>query len=339
MNRRYLNRNELAAETAPAIRAALRTFSAENLQAYIPGHGTSVLAPVLAKRFGVSADRIMLTYGLEDFLRILFTSLDRRRDVVLTNELHYVFYDQVARAKSVRLATFRLSRGAETFSFDFDDCRRSVRRLKPAVLLLTSPNNPTGHVLQPEELADVLRTTPRTTLVILDEAYIGFQRGYDERAFLRMIKRFPNLALMRTFSKDYGLAGLRLGYVICGKNVRTMLRDENRDLGLSRIHEALGLAALKSEAHRMRAVERVCRDRDWFIGRVNELPSFRAFLSETNFVLIEPKTLKLRREFLSRSRRLQVVVTAPYGTIYVRVSVGRRGDLLALFRLMAQLDA
>lgn len=338
MNQRMLNRNELSDGPSPAVIRALRGFPSDQLNHYIEGHGTSRLAGVLAKRFGLRVEQIMLTYGLEDFLRFLFTGLDRRRDVVLTNELHYLYYDQIANEKGVRLRTFKLNHGAEEFSFDVDDCLRQLRKVRPRVLILTSPNNPTGHVIAPEEFRTIIKAVPSSTLVLLDEAYIGFQRGYDAKFYLRMVRRYPNLGLMRTFSKDYGLAGLRLGYVLCGRKVRHWLRDTNRDLGLSRLHEALGIVALQSEKHRVEAVRHVIARRDSFVRAVNVLQNFKAFVSETNFVLMAAKNGRVLTELLKASESLPVVLTTRYGQ-YVRVSIGRPTDLAALLRVMRRIDA
>ncbi|MBI5405265.1 MAG: aminotransferase class I/II-fold pyridoxal phosphate-dependent enzyme [Candidatus Kerfeldbacteria bacterium] len=332
-----LNRNELSAGPSPAVIRALRRFPSDQLNHYIEGHGSSRLAGVLAKRFGLRAEQVMLTYGLEDFLRFLFTGLDRRRDVVLTNELHYLYYDQIATEKGVRIRTFKLNHGVEEFSFDIDDCLRQLRNVRPRVLILTSPNNPTGHVIAPEEFRTIMKAVPTNTLVLLDEAYIGFQRGYDAKFYLRMVKRYPNLGLMRTFSKDYGLAGLRLGYVLGGRNVRHWLRDVNRDLGLSRLHEALGIAALRSEKYRAKAVRHVIARRESFIRAVNALHNFKAFVSETNFVLIAAKNDRISSALLKATVKMPVVLTTRYGR-YVRVSIGRPADLAALLRVMQRLD-
>ncbi len=336
---RFLDRNESETGTSPAVIRALRSLPARHLSHYLDGYHRSILTPVLSRRFGVPEERIFLSYGLEDFLRSFFGGLRRGRDVVLTNELHYAYYDQVAKLKGIRIATFKLRRGRELFSFDVDDCIRQLRRVRPAALVLTTPNNPTGHVITPAELREILAAAPRRTLVLLDEAYIGFQHGYDEQAFLRLLRRHPNLALLRTFSKDYGLAGLRLGYILGGRDVPRMLRDESRELGFSRVHEAIGLAALRDEAHHRRVVERVRRLRDRFTDAVNELRRFRAYRSEANFVLVECRSTAAYRRLLARQRRTRVVITKSYGRRYVRVSIGRPADVRALLRTMSRIEA
>lgn len=339
VRQRRLDRNESEARPSSVVMRTLRAFPPRHLSHYLEGYHRSILMPALGRRFGLPADRILLVYGLEDFFRSFFGSLRTGRDRVLTNELHYASYDQLAKLKGIRIVTFKLRRTGLHFSFDVDDCLRQIRRWRPAALILTSPNNPTGHVITPTELRELLRATARRTLVLLDEAYIGFQRGYDEAAFLRLIRQFPNLALLRTFSKDYGLAGLRLGYLLAGREVPGRLREDSRGLGYARVHEALGLAALRDEAWRLRNVERVRRVRDRFIEAVNTLRNFRAYQSEANFVLVECRSAKAYRRLLAQQGRARVVITKPYGRRYARVTIGRTTDVDALFRAVARIDA
>jgi histidinol-phosphate aminotransferase len=280
----------------------------------------------------------MLTYGLEDFFRAFFSELDPKQDVVLTNELHYAYYDQIAAIKGVRIVTFRLQKGHRLFSFDLDDCMRQYRRYQPKVLLLTSPNNPTGNILTSKECSLVLDKVTKKTLVLLDEAYIGFQKAYKKHAFLRLVQRYPNFALLRTFSKDYGLAGLRFGYALCGSNVRRMLRDSVRDLGLSRIHEAVAMAALSSEPYRLGVVRRIRKTRDRFVRTVNTLDNFHACQSEANFVLVESKTVTIQRRVLRRTARESVNIVKSYGARYFRVSIGLPEHVQKLVEALRVID-
>jgi histidinol-phosphate aminotransferase len=254
------------------------------------------------------------------------------------NELHYAYYDEIAKLKGVWIKNFKLNRGTEAFSFDVDDCIRQVKILKPAVLILTSPNNPTGHTISPAEFLSILRVVPKSTLVLLDEAYIGFQRNYQPGAYLRMLKRFPNLGLMRTFSKDYGLAGIRLAYVLGGRNVMSMLKEEPRDLGLARVQEEVGLAALESETERRQHVKEIIQLRDAFIKSVNATKSFLAYASEANFVLLRARTAVALKRLMVEQARMQTTIVKMYGSRYVRVSIGRRGEQAQLLRMMKRID-
>jgi len=333
------NRNELEIGPFPGALRALRRFSPDHLNHYLEEYRRSVLRPVISRRLGIPEDRIGLYYGLEDFFRMLFGGLCSGNDVVLTNVPHYAFYDAIAKLKGVRLATFMLNKGAKTFSFDVDDCIRHIRSLKPRVVLITSPNNPSGNVIAPQEMKRILRAAPKSSLVLLDEAYIGFQRNYDKQAFLRMVNAHPNFMLLRTFSKDFGLAGLRLAYTVCGKRAMAMLHDEQRDLGLSRVHEEVGIAALKDSAFRKKAVYQIQRERDRFISEVRTLTNFIPYDSEANFVLVECSSERRCTQLVRCQETLPVVLVKPYGGYFVRVTIGRKRDVDALLKLMRTLDA
>lgn len=336
---RISNRNELEGGPSPAVRKALRDFPASGLSHYRDGYYGSDLAAAIAKRCRVPVERIILSYGLEDFLPMALAELGAKRPVMVVNDIHYADYDTIARKKGMRIVTFALRKRATAFSFDIDDCLRTVRMARPSLLIITSPNNPTGNAIAPRDFSRIMRSVPRRTTVFLDEAYIGFQRGYRAAFFLGMVRRYPNLALLRTFSKSHGLAGLRLGYVVCGRDIRRRLRNGGRILGFSRVHEALGLAALNDRGNDLN-IRRVQFDRDRFVSQINQLNRFVAFRSAANFVMLECATAALHRVlWRTHLRHASAVMMKPYGGRFFRVTIGRTADTRALLGQLRSLDS
>lgn len=334
----YRNRNELTAGPTPEVLASLRRLTTKQLSEYAEAKRSSLLRPALSRKFNITPERIILSYGLEDFLRSLFGHLCPGQDVVLTNDNHYLAYDQIAKTHHIRLRIFSLRRQGNTFVFDVDGCIAAAKRFSPAVIVITTPNNPTGSVLRPNEASRLLRRIPKSTIILFDEAYIGFQRGYDQLFFRRLLDRYPNVGLMRTFSKDYGLAGARLGFVLCGRTLRQRLHDVDRDLGLSRVIEALGITALKDEKYRRRVAVRVQKQRDRFLAAVRRLPSFRVYDSEANFVLLECKSDPIFTLLLKHDRRVRTTIMRAYGRRRVRVTIGRPEDLRKLLKALRTID-
>mgnify|MGYP003210317182 CR=1 FL=1 len=126
--------------------------------------------------------------------------------------------------------------------------KEMVQRENPKVLLIASPNNPTGNGLTPAELDALLAELPVTTIVLVDEAYASFV-STDTDYIKMLVDKYPNLIISRTLSKFYGLPGLRMGFGFMSKELANFGKYSNKYLGYNRISEDIAIAALKSDAH------------------------------------------------------------------------------------------
>jgi histidinol-phosphate/aromatic aminotransferase/cobyric acid decarboxylase-like protein len=166
--------------------------------------GTSLLEAI-ARHDNVPVESIRLGAGSSDLLHHIISSSVAGGDEVLTLDPTYSEYRRVA-----------LQAGASVRAIDFERLDQS----KPRLIALCNPNNPTGSVLTREELLRVVHAVPRHTYVLIDEAYIDFA---PDESLLREAPNIENLVVVRTFSKAYALAGLRVGYAVMGERVRDLL--------------------------------------------------------------------------------------------------------------------
>ena len=332
-----LNRNEVLQGPSPRAIAAMHNFPSSRANLYFPGYYGSLLAPELSKKFGVPADRIIVGYGAEDILRRVFDTLDPSRDTALFNELHFDFYHIYLAGRGVRFHEFRLIEGEKEFSFDVDECIAKIREFSPRLVLITSPNNPTGNTLSAKDLARILKAAPARCIVAVDEAYYGFDADYEEKEFLALLRRHGNLMFIRTFSKLYALAGLRIGYALCGKDVRAMLGHQHHRLGGSRILEEIAVAALRSPAYYRALSKEIARERAGAVRSVNALTHFRAFASRGNMftVKVSPAAKAFLEKEMARAPRL---VSKFYSPTLLRVSVAPKEIMEEFMAMMARVD-
>jgi histidinol-phosphate aminotransferase len=327
MKKRLLNRNEIIKEPSPAVSKAIRDFDPRKASRYFDGYYGSSLIPELAQRFKLPLDRISVGYGIEFFLRAIFDSLDPRRDVILANAPHYGFYSVYARSRKIKLATFQILDRGDHFEFDMNDCVQKIKRLRPKVILLTSPNNPTGNSVGPRAIANILHVTQATKiggwqpLVVLDEAYWGFDPDYNEKATMRLLKKYENLIILRSFSKRYALAGLRIGFALWGSRAKEIIRYDNLYLGGSRLLEAAAVAALRSEPYYAKLSRTVITERELFTARISRLKNFTPYVSNANFVMVRMDK-KAIPEFKKRSDALNVTIWKFTMPEFIRVSLG-----------------
>lgn len=323
MTQLVLNRNEIFQPPAPGVLRVIRRFPVDHVQRYLGNYGRSILVPKLSRRFRVPSERIILTYGEEDLFRTIVSTLRPGKDALLTHDYHYSYLDQYLRPQHIALRTFRMRETDNAFQFDISDCLRQYRETRPSVLLLASPSNPTGTSITARDLRVILDHIGQRTLVMVDEVNWGFDPAYDEAGFRSMLRRFPNLLIARSFSKRYAMAGLRIGYALCGSRVRRLLRFQDRYLGVSRILEEAAVAALDAEPYYRRVSRAVTEDRAWLIRSVRNLDVIRAYDSTANFVLLRLPTRcipSVRRAF----RKEPVLIAKFIQPELLRVTVGAR---------------
>ena len=281
-----LNRNEIIQGPSSEVLKSLKKFSKNKISFYYDGYYESELATKLAKIYQHPREGIIIGYGLEDILRTIFDSLNSQ-DVVLTQEFHFTYYTKYLDSINVKVSTFKLIEGDSEFRFDIGDCIKKIKQIRPKIILITSPNNPTGNSITPNELELIMNATSKQSIIVLDEAYFGFDLNYKQQDFLNIVRKYKNLIILRTFSKLFALAGARIAYAICGANVKKLLRYQDYYLGGSRILESMAISALESKTYYKELSNEIIAIRDSLITNINNLKNFKAFKSNGNFILVK----------------------------------------------------
>jgi histidinol-phosphate aminotransferase len=202
---------------------------------------------------------------------------------------------------------------------DLDAMARAVGP-RTRVVLLCTPNNPTGTTITTDEVHRFLRHIRNDVLVVIDEAYAEFVRNDDAVNGLDLWARYPNVAVLRTFSKAYGMAGLRVGYVVGPRDLVTALKRSTVPFAVPAVSQAAALASLKHRAALLASVEDIVRERQ----RVHTaLVSMGLHLepSEGNFVWL--RLGSSHDPFLAACSQAAVAVR-PYGSEGIRVTIGAR---------------
>ena len=332
-----LNRNEVIQGPSPKCLEVLKNFPPGKVAFYFDGYFGSVLIPKLSKIFTFSEQQIIIGYGLEDIFRIIFDNLKPETDVVLTHELHYTYYDKYLNFKNVRLENFKLTENQNEFTFNIDDCLEKIQKIKPKVVLITSPNNPTGNSINLADFEKILNVADTATLVVLDEAYFGFNENYNQQDFLALLEKHENLMILRSFSKLYALAGLRIGFALCGTKIKEILRYQNYYLGGSRILEEVAISALESENYYKNLSEEIIEDRKNFISEVNKLKNFKAFDSKANFVLVKVNE-NIKNTFEQEMDNIDFSVSKFVFENFMRVSIGSKQHTEKFLGVLIKID-
>ncbi|CAN5225132.1 histidinol-phosphate transaminase [soil metagenome] len=230
----------------PPLPAVLAAISDSSYNRYPDGAATA-LRVQLAERFGVSVDEVHVGAGSVSILHALVQAAASTGDEVLYAWRSFEAYPgmvTVAGATSVHVPNQR-------------DGRHDLAAMAAAVtdrtraVIVCSPNNPTSTIVTGAEFEAFMASVPETVLVLLDEAYREFVTDPDAVEGIPLLERYPNLVVLRTFSKAYGLAGLRVGYAIGPAYVLDAARAASIALSVTEPAQRAALAALESESERV----------------------------------------------------------------------------------------
>lgn len=324
----FLDRNENNYGPAPACYEVLRSAGVEALSRYSKDslRGVkSALTERLARDHGMPEARIHLGYGSEDILKQAVQCYLHPGEALLLPSHSWWYYKSIAAEQKGRTFEYAMIPGADAFHYDVERLLRLARDERPRLVLISSPNNPTGNSLGDGDLGRVIREL-RDTIIILDEAYWGFG-GEGTIPVREWIEQHPRLIILRTFSKYYALAGIRIGYGFMGSGLEDLARSGSRYLGYNRISERIALAALDSPEYYADIRRRMIEDKESMGRAFNRIPGFKVYRSDANFLLADvPPDHKeaLKAELNGRGLIIKFFKNEAFLDNSVRITMGTR---------------
>jgi histidinol-phosphate aminotransferase len=308
-----LARNETPFPPLPSVVDAIASAAAQ-VHRY-PDPACGALADELARRYDVPPDHVAVGAGSVTFIQALFAATAEPGAAIVyawrSFELYSVLAD-LAGFRSVQVPLEADSHNLDAMAAAIDERTRLV--------MICNPNNPTSTAVTEQDLARFLDSVPPTCLVVLDEAYCEY--AADPGLGLRVQRSRPNLIVIRTFSKAYGLAGLRVGYLLAHPYFASAIQRLLLPFGVSHVAQAAAIASLRAEAELLGRVQRVVAERDRVTAELLAL-GFAVPPSETNFVWLPLGAGT--RGFAGTCARAGVNVQ-PYPEEGVRVTVGTVED-------------
>ena len=291
MKKILLDRNENNYGPAPACFEVLNQAGQNLFSNYTDAYKRGVksaLSERFAADFQIEEDRILLGYGAEDILKQLVQCYLGPDEKLMIPAYSWWYYKAIADEVGGTNVEYPLIKSDDTFLYDIESMFSLYDSEKPKLVFLSSPNNPTGNSISNEDLEKVL-TYMKDTIVALDEAY-WYDTKHEHAKHL--VNTYPNLAVIRTFSKYYALAGIRIGYALVGKNLTRLANLANRYLGFNLISEKIALAALDSPDYYEDIAKKMDSDKELYYEELGKIPGFTVFKSDANFILVEiPKEI------------------------------------------------
>ena len=307
--------NENPLGPSPKGIAAARAVLADSNR--YPDGGSHRLREALAALNGVSPEEIFIGLGSSEIIDLAARVLLRAGLQGLTSEGSYAPFSVAIRASGAELVLVR----QREFAFDLEAMAKAITP-KTRVIYLANPNNPTGTAFSGKEFEEFLAKVPDGVLVVLDEAYIHYAVSVGLRDSMAAYRKRKNMLILRTFSKVYGLAGLRIGYAIGTTELLLAMNKLKTPFNTSGVAQAAALAALDDQEHVARCIETNATERARLSAGLTKM-RLRPVTSEANFVFMEvgPDAGKISDELLHMG-----VIVRPLAWMgfpeAIRVSVG-----------------
>ncbi len=311
--------NELPFPPLPAVLAAIAATAAETTR--YPDNGAAVLTAALAERYGVTPAQVATGAGAVTLCQQLAQAYNDPGTSLAFAWRSFEMYPllaQVAGARDVRVPLVPGTPGGPADTPDLDGLLAAIDGTTRLVFVC-NPNNPTGTAVRRAELERFLDAVPAETLVVLDEAYREFVTDPDVPDGLELMRGRPNVAVLRTMSKAWGLAGLRVGYLLAeDPAVAEAVRKTNVPFSVAMLAQAAAVAALASEAEVRERCAAVVTERERLTAQLRAR-GLSVADSQANFVWLPLAELTAE---VAAQLEARAVITRPFAGEGLRVTVG-----------------
>jgi histidinol-phosphate aminotransferase len=310
--------NENPRGCSPKVLKALQSLTPQHIATY-PIPSSHPLPQMLADKLQIDVNILTLSHGSDALFQLLIIGFALHRSKhILTHEYAFQTYQILAKLFDIPLI---LTPVRDDWQVDIDAMIQACNE-QTALIFIANPNNPTGGLLNHDDIFRLLIHIPETTILVLDEAYYEYLKPEDDPKAVALLQSFPNLVITRTFSKAYGLAGLRLGYCISNPSIQALLHKIALPFTINLAALAAGKAVLEDELFMTQSVA-LLHDELPMVREALLQKGYPCMPSWANFITFrcQQDSSMLYNELLKKG--IIVRPLHPYGlTHFLRVTIG-----------------
>ena len=275
-----LNNNENALGPTPEAKAAIAKFNPLAAAIY-PSGDAYHLRNRLAERFGHSPDAFIVGNGANEVIAFVINAFCQAGDNIITADKTFAVYEWVAEFSGFEAKLIPL----KDYGFDAENMLKAIDE-RTKILFVCNPNNPTGTYWNEKQLRAFLDRVDGRQIVVIDEAYAEFVEEPDFPDGMRLIEEYPNVVVFRTFSKMYGLAALRIGYLAGAPAVVDVIRRTCVVYSVNALAQVAALATMDNKGEHMAATRRLVREAKAYLqAELTDMDLFH-IAGEGNYMMI-----------------------------------------------------
>lgn len=312
-----LNANETSVPPSPNVFEAISKSEIWNMSYYSDPH-CHEFRQAVADVYGITEEEVFVGNGADEVLSFVLMSFFRRGMKIYFPDITYGFYRTYAKAYGLDMEEIPVK---EDFSIDINDYMEL-----DGDIIFANPNNPTGLMVPVADIERLVKADPNR-MVIIDEAYVD----YAEESCLPLAVKYPNLVVVRTFSKSRNMAGAHIGFAVASREI---IEDMNKikfsfnPFNLNSVTMAAGIAAVKDEEYLKQCVSRVVKNRAKFTEKLEQL-GFQVIPSKANFVFCYHNSID--SEILCRELKKEGILTRHFAderlAKYLRITIGTEQEM------------
>lgn len=307
---------------------------AKNISLY-PDSESRELKSSLSEKYQISENRFFIGNGSDEIIDLLMTLILKTGDQVIQADPAFIKYELAVKTRGGSSIKVPLT---ENYRHDLEAMKKKITK-KTKAILICNPNNPTGTILKKEEIEDFLETISDDILVIVDQAYQEYVTADDSFRGIAALERHSNLMLLRTFSKAYGLAGMRIGYALADPELIGYLNKIRGPFNINRLAQKAAVTALNSDSHLEICQNLNKKEKEFLYQKFADL-GLDYIATEANFVMVN---LEMPAVEVFEKLQQEGVIIRP-GTQFgmenwIRVTIGTRADNEFFIRKLKELLA
>lgn len=286
-----------------------------------PDGGAYYLKKELAHHLNVDPDNIIVGNGSDEIVSIITRIFIHKGDQAIVGDPSFVMYKIDTQLSQGEVVSISL----KNFKLDVSEVLNAITD-KTRLIFISNPNNPTGTILSKKEMQELIQNIPPNILVVSDEAYYEYVDDPEYPDSLTWVKEGKNIVVLRTFSKIYGLAGLRVGYGIARKQIISVLNRARPPFNVNFLAQVAARASLKDVDHIIKSKNLIKKEKEFLYRRLREL-KIPFVPTQANFILI--KTGENTREIILALLKKGIIVRGMEAynlPQYIRLTIGTREE-------------
>lgn len=296
-----------------------------------PDNYVTKLRYELSKELNVPQNNLLFGNGSVEIIQMLSRILLERGDNIVTELPTFSSYFSEAKIQNAQIKTIKYN---DEYSFNLEEMIDIIDD-KTKIIYITNPNNPLGTIKKEKELINFITKVPKDILIVIDEAYFEFVRDEEYISCISLVTKYNNVCVLRTFSKAYGLAALRIGYIVASEEVITNLEKVRVPFNVSQIAQECALIALKEKEHIKYVVENIHDTIDYMYNELDNL-NIEYIKTQANFIMINTnKNANIVEQELIKKGYI-VRAGFPLMDTWIRVSIGTKEDMIGFITALKE---
>ncbi|HER24609.1 MAG TPA: histidinol-phosphate transaminase [Candidatus Atribacteria bacterium] len=289
-----------------------------------PNANSVKLSEIVSSFWGLTKNNIVIGNGSDELIDYLVKAFSEKGRRIITTAPSFAMYKIYSMINGSNFVQIPLNQS--NFSLNEDKILIEAKKEDSSMIFIAYPNAPTGNYFAEDKMIRIIEESG--CLVIVDEAYYEF----GEKTFIPLISRYDNLAILRTFSKAYSIASLRVGYLLSNPEIINEVRKVKSPFNVNTFSQIAAQVVFQNKEILKDNLNKIIKERERLTNRINKIPPFKAYPSWTNFVLVEVGSKEnsdlVYNHLLTQGILVQTVSDPIFSAsrYFLRITVGKREE-------------